>query len=82
MWSVNVVAAAAGQLWYSRTSSITGTDSAGVPIAGTVASAPDCAIAGEADGVVHAVVLNATGNIVDVNGKGTGWVATDLGAPR
>jgi hypothetical protein len=82
VWSVNIVAAAGGQLWYCRTSSITDAFSSWMPIGGTVASAPDCALAGEADGTVHVVVLNAAGNILDINGKGPTWVMTDLGFPR
>jgi hypothetical protein len=82
VWSVNVVAAAGGQLWYSRTSSISDPFSSWTAIAGNVASAPDCAIAGEADGAVHVVVLNAAGNILDINGKGPTWVVTDLGIPH
>ena len=79
--SVNLVAAAGGQLWYSRTSSITAAFSSWTPIADAPASSPDCFVTG-AQSVVHVVTLTAAGTLREVNGNGTAWTVTDLGSPR
>jgi hypothetical protein len=79
--SVNVVAVAGGQLWYSKTSLITESFSPWTAIAADPQSSPDCAVADETEGVVHVVMLSGTGTVLDVNGKGTTWVVTDLGPP-
>jgi hypothetical protein len=81
IYSVNVAAVAGGQLWYARTSTITSPFSSWAPIAAAPASSPDCAVVGS-DSIVHIVALSGAGTVLDVNGKGTSWVATDLGAPR
>ena len=81
IYSVNVAAVAGGQLWYARTSTITSPFSSWTPIAPAPASSPECTVVGS-DSIVHVVVLSDAGSVIDVNGKGTGWVATDLGAPR
>lgn len=81
VYSVNVAAVAGTQLWYANAPSISSAFSDWTPIAADPTSAPDCAIVG-ADGIVHVVVLSAAGILMDVNGKGTSWVATDLGVPR
>jgi hypothetical protein len=49
-------------------------------VATDVASSPDCAVVGS-DSIVHVVTLSSRGTVLDVNGKGTTWVATDLGLP-
>jgi hypothetical protein len=79
--SVNVVAVAGGQLWYSRTSSILTPFSSWTAIDADPQSSPDCAIAGGADSIVHVVTLSNMGTVLDINGKGTTWVVTDLGLP-
>jgi hypothetical protein len=81
VYSVNVVAVAGGQLWYARTSSIIEPFSAWIPIAAGPATSPDCAVAGESDSIVHIVSVNSAGRMLDVNGKGTTWVVTDIGLP-
>jgi hypothetical protein len=78
--SVNVVAAAGGQLWYSRSSSITSSFSSWMPIAADPASSPDCAVIG-AQSLVHVVTTSATGTVVDVTGMESSWVVTNLGSP-
>jgi hypothetical protein len=79
--SVNVVAVAGGRLWYARTSSITSPFSSWTMIAMEAASSPDCVVAGGPGSIVHVVTLSAAGTVLDINGKGTSWVATDLGSP-
>jgi len=81
VFSVNVVAVAGGRLWYARASSITSSFSSWTMITMDAASSPDCAVAGGADSIVHVVTLSAAGTMLDINGKGTSWVATDLGSP-
>ncbi|HEY7371007.1 MAG TPA: hypothetical protein VIF57_02440 [Polyangia bacterium] len=80
--SINLVAVAGGQIWYARTSSITDPFSSWTSIAAAPASSPDCTVAGAAESIVHVVALSGTGTILDLNGKGTTWVVTDLGLPR
>jgi hypothetical protein len=79
--SVNLVAAAGGQLWFAKTASVLDGFPSWTPIAGEPASAPDCAIAGGTESIVHVVTLSAAGAVLDINGKGTTWVVTDLGPP-
>jgi len=80
--SVNIAAVAGGRLWYARTASITmEAFSSWTMVANDAASSPDCTVIG-AESVVHVVVLSAVGTVLDVNGNGTNWVATDLGSPR
>ena len=79
--SVNLAVAAGGQLWYSRTSSITAAFSSWTPIADAPASSPDCFVTG-AQSVVHVVTLTAAGTLREVSGNGTAWTVTDLGSPR
>jgi len=81
VYSVNVVAVAGGRIWYARTSSITSPFSTWTMIGTDTATAPDCAVAGEADGIVHVVTLSAAGALLDINGKESVWVVTDLGNP-
>ena len=50
-------------------------------IGNDVASSPDCAVIG-ADGTVHVVALSSSGTVLDINGKESAWVITDLGPPR
>ena len=81
VYSVNVVAVAGGRLWYASTPSIGTAFSSWTMIATDAASSPDCAVVG-ADSIVHVVTLSSTSTVLDVNGKGTSWIATDLGLPR
>ena len=81
VYSVNVVAVAGGRVWYARTSSIMSPFSAWTMIGTDAATSPDCAVAGEADSIVHVVTLSATGALLDINGKESVWVVTDLGNP-
>jgi hypothetical protein len=79
--SVNLVAAAGGQLWHSRTSLITAAFSSWTPIADGPASSPDCVVTGD-QGIVHVVTLSAAGTLREVSGNGAAWAVTDLGSPR
>jgi len=79
--SINLVAAAGGQLWHSQSSSITSAFSSWAPIASAPASSPDCTVTGP-QSIVHVVAASTAGTVLDVNGKGTTWVVTDLGSPR
>src|SRR4030095_12867362 len=79
VYSVNVVAVAGGQLWYAKTDSIISPFSSWAMIANDAATSPDCAVAGGPDSIVHVVTLSAAGTVLDVNGKGSSWVVTDLG---
>jgi hypothetical protein len=80
--SVNVVAVAGGRLWYARADSIMSQFSPWMMIATQVSASPDCVVAGGSDGIVHVVTLSSGGTVLDVAGKGTSWVTTDLGPPR
>jgi hypothetical protein len=79
--SVNIAAVAGGKLWYARTDSITSPFSPWNQISEDVASSPDCAIGGR-ESIAHVVALSSAGTVLDVHGKGTSWVTTDLGSPR
>jgi hypothetical protein len=79
--SVNIVAAAGGQLWYTKTPSITSAFSPWSAIADAPATSPDCVVTGD-QSVVHVVTLTNTGTLREVSGKGIDWAVTDLGNPR
>ena len=64
-----------------RTSSITSPFSTWTMIANDAATSPDCAVAGGANRIVHVVTLSASGTVLDINGKESSWVVTDLGNP-
>jgi hypothetical protein len=81
VYSVNIVAVAEGRLWYARTSSLASPLSPWMMIGTDVATSPDCAVAWGPDSIVHVVTLSAAGTVLDINGKGTTWVVTDLGSP-
>ena len=78
--SINLVASAGGQLWYSQSPSITSAFSSWAPIASAPASSPDCTVTG-AQSIVHVVATSTAGTVLDINGKGTAWVVTDLRRP-
>lgn len=81
VYSVNVVAVAGGRIWYARTSSITSPFSTWTMIGTDAATSPDCAVAGGPDSIVHVVTLSTAGALLDINGKESSWVVTDLGNP-
>jgi hypothetical protein len=81
IYSVNVAAVTGAKLWFAQSDSITTPFSTWRQVADNVASSPDCAIGGP-DSIAHIVILNAAGAVIDVHGKGTNWVTTDLGYPR
>jgi len=79
--SVNIAAVAGGKLWFARANAIDSPFSAWMQINDNVASAPDCAIGGP-ESIAHVVTLSPSGTVLDVHGKGTSWVVTDLGRAR
>jgi hypothetical protein len=79
--SIHLVAAAGGQLWHCQSDSPTAAFTPWTPIGSDVTSSPDCAVIG-AQSIVHVVTTSAAGAVLDINGKGTDWVASDLGSPR
>jgi len=78
-YDFHAVAVAGGKVWHTSTPSFFSTVFTGwEQIAASTASAPDCAVL--SDGSTHVVITNASGHVIQIEGKSGGpWTSVDLG---
>ena len=87
-FSINVAAVTGHDLWSAGTPRNPTTPvqfSSWTAINSDAASSPDCAVLRanpNLEAIIHVVTLSSQGTIIDVQGNGTTWAVTELGAPH